>query len=302
MTQDVKPKGSAMRIAVVATIAVIVALILLLQSVFTVDVTQQALVLQFGRYVRTVNEPGLHFKVPFYQQATRYEKRVLTSDVSPGEYLTLDKKRLVTDPISRWRIADPLQFFKTVNNEAGALGRLEPIILSELRDELAKHNFANIISYQREAITDTVSGRVRAKATEFGIEVLDVRIQRADLPTEVQASVFARMKAERGRIALGYRAEGNEQAAKVRAEADKQATIILAEAYAESQKLKGEGDAQATAIYAQAFEQDAEFYGFLRTLEAYQKFLGQQTTLVLGSDTELFRYLASSEVPLATDK
>src|SRR3990172_4376105 len=137
MTQDVKPKRSAMRIAVVATVAIIVALILLLQSVFAVDMTQQALVLQFGRHVRTVNEPGLHFKVPFYHQVTRYEKRVLTSDVKPGEYLTLDKKRLVADPVSRWRIKDPLQFFKSVTNEVGALARLEPIILSELRDELA---------------------------------------------------------------------------------------------------------------------------------------------------------------------
>ena len=283
--------------AVIVAILVIVALVVLRQSVFSVDMTQQALVLQFGRHVRTVKEPGVHFKVPFYQQATRYEKRVLTSDIKPGEYLTLDKKRVVTDPVSRWRIEDPLQFFKTVANEAGALARLEPIVLSELRDELAKYNFADIIAAQRGLIMDNVSERVREKATDFGIEVVDVRIKRADLPFEVQASVFARMKAERGRIALRYRAEGDELAAKVRADADKEATIVAARAYAESQKLMGEGDAQATAIYAKAFEQDAEFYGFLRTLEAYQKFLAQQTTLVLSSDSELFRYLASSQVP-----
>jgi len=283
--------------AVIAAILVIVALVVLRQSVFSVDMTQQALVLQFGRHVRTVKEPGVHFKVPFYQQATRYEKRVLTSDIKPGEYLTLDKKRVVTDPVSRWRIEDPLQFFKTVANEAGALARLEPIVLSELRDELAKYNFADIIAAQRGPIMDNVSERVRAKATEFGIGVVDVRIKRADLPSEVQASVFARMKAERGRIALRYRAEGDELAAKVRADADKEATIVAARAYAESQKLMGEGDAQATAIYAKAFEQDAEFYSFLRTLEAYEKFLAQKTTLVLSSDSELFRYLASSQVP-----
>lgn len=221
---------------------------------------------------------------------------MLTTDVLPGEYLTLDKKRLVTDPVSRWRIEDPLQFFKTVTNEAGALARLQPIVLSELRDELAKHNFADIISAQREPIMEAVSGRVREKATEFGIEVVDVTIKRADLPSEVQTSVYARMKAERQRIALRYRAEGNELAAAVRATADKGATIISAEAYAQSQKLLGDGDAQATAIYAEAFEQDAEFYGFLRTLEAYKKFLAQQTTLVLSSDSELFKYLASSRV------
>ncbi|MBI2847029.1 MAG: protease modulator HflC [Chloroflexi bacterium] len=286
-----------MRKAVISIIvAIVAALILLLQSVFTVDMTQQALVLQFGRYVRTVNDPGLHYKIPFYQQVTLYEKRVLTSDVKPGEYLTLDKKRLVADPVSRWRIADPLQFFKTVTNEAGALARLEPVILSELRDELARHNFADIISTEREAIMHRVSERVREKALSFGIEVVDVKIKRADLPAEVQASVFARMKAERQRIALQYRAEGAELAAAVRATADKGATIISAEAYAQSQKLMGEGDAQATAIYAEAFEQDAEFYGFLRTLEAYKKFLAQQTTLVMSSDSDLFRHLASSQV------
>ena len=288
--------------AVIAAILVIVALVVLRQSVFSVDMTQQALVLQFGRHVRTVKEPGVHFKVPFYQQATRYEKRVLTSDIKPGEYLTLDKKRVVTDPVSRWRIEDPLQFFKTVANEAGALARLEPIVLSELRDELAKYNFADIIAAQRGLIMDNVSERVRAKATEFGIGVVDVRIKRADLPSEVQASVFARMKAERGRIALRYRAEGDELAAKVRADADKEATIVAARAYAESQKLMGEGDAQATAIYAKAFEQDAEFYSFLRTLEAYEKFLAQKTTLVLSSDSELFRYLATSQIPVEKGK
>lgn len=289
-------------ITLVTAVTALVALVVLLASVFTVDMTQQALVLQFGRYVRTVTEPGLHFKVPFVQQVTRYDKRVLTSDIKPGEYLTLDKKRLVTDPISRWRIADPLQFFKTVTNEAGALARLEPIVLSELRDELARHNFTDIISTQREAIMQKASERVRAKATEFGIDVVDVRIKRADLPTEVQASVFARMKAERQRIALQYRAEGAELAAKVRATAEKEATIIAAEAYAESQGLRGEGDAQATAIYAKAFEKDAEFYSFLRTLEAYEKFLGQNSTLVLNSDSELFKYLISSEVPVAVKK
>ncbi|MBU2008327.1 MAG: protease modulator HflC [Chloroflexi bacterium] len=287
---------------VIVAILVILALVVLRQSLFSVDMTQQALVLQFGRHVRTVTEPGLHFKVPFYQQATTYEKRVLTSDIKPGEYLTLDKKRVVTDPVSRWRIEDPLQFFKTVANEAGALARLEPIVLSELRDELAKYNFVDIVSAQRGPIMDKVSERVRVKATEFGIGVVDVKIKRADLPSEVQASVFDRMKAERGRIALQYRAEGAELAAKVRADADKEATIIAAGAYAESQKLMGEGDGQATAIYAQAFEQDAEFYSFLRTLEAYKNFLAQQTTLVLSSDSELFRYLASSQVPAEKGK
>ena len=285
-----------MRKWLISTVLIFVALVLLFQSVFTVDMKQQALVLQFGRYVRTVSEPGLHFKIPFLEQATPYDKRVLSSDIKPGEYLTLDKKRLVTDPVSRWRIEVPLQFFKTVANEPGALARLGPIVLSELRDELAKHNFTDIISNQRAAIMETVSKRVREKATEFGIEVVDVKIKRADLPAEVQGSVFARMQAERKRIALQYRAEGAELAAKVRAGADKEATIISAEAYAESQRLKGEGDAEATVIYAKAFKKGSEFYGFLRTLEAYKMFLAEQSTLVLSSDSELFKYLDNPQV------
>jgi membrane protease subunit HflC len=279
-----------------STVLIFIALVLLFQSVFMVDMTQQALILQFGRYVRTVSEPGLHFKIPFLEQATLYDKRVLSSDIKPGEYLTLDKKRLVTDPVSRWRIEVPLQFFKTVANEPGALARMGPIVLSELRDELAKHNFTDIISSQRAAIMDKVSKRVQEKATEFGIEVVDVKIRRADLPAEVQGSVFARMQAERKRIALQYRAEGAELAAKVRAGADKEATIISAEAYAESQRLMGEGDAQATVIYAKAFKKGTKFYGFLRTLEAYKIFLAEKSTLVLGSESELFKYLDSSKV------
>jgi membrane protease subunit HflC len=279
-----------------STVLIFIALVLLFQSVFMVDMTQQALILQFGRYVRTVSEPGLHFKIPFLEQATLYDKRVLSSDIKPGEYLTLDKKRLVTDPVSRWRIEVPLQFFKTVANEPGALARMGPIVLSELRDELAKHNFTDIISSQRAAIMDKVSKRVREKATEFGIEVVDVKIRRADLPAEVQGSVFARMQAERKRIALQYRAEGAELAAKVRAGADKEATIISAEAYAESQRLMGEGDAQATVIYAKVFKKGTKFYGFLRTLEAYKIFLAEKSTLVLGSESELFKYLDSSKV------
>lgn len=283
-----------MKSPVLVVILAVVALILLTNSLFTVDMTEQAMVLQYGKHLRTITNPGLQAKVPFIQQVTIYEKRILTSDVPPGEYLTLDKKRVVTDPISRWRIKDPLQFFKTVANEAGGLARLEPIILSELRDELATHDFADIISNQREAIMATVTARVQEKALEFGIEVIDVRIKRADLPNEVQASVFARMQAERHRKALGYRAEGAEKAAKVRADADKTVTIIAAEAYGESQILRGQGDAEATAIYAQAFEQDAEFYSFLRSLEAYEKVLSRQSSMVMNADSDLFKYLNGS--------
>ena len=283
-----------MKKTVIIIILVVVALIIIPQAIFTVDMTQQAIILQMGKYKRTIKEPGLHCKIPFIQSVVRFEKRVLTSDTTPGEYLTLDKKRLKVDHVSRWHITDPLQFYKSVRNVEGGLARFEPIVFSEMRDELAKHNFVDIISVKREEIMEVVAIRAREKVLEFGIELIDVRIKRADLPKEVQQSVFARMRAERERKAKKYRAEGEEAALKIRAYADKEKTVILAEAYEESQKLKGEGDAEATRIYAAAFNKDPEFYNFMRSLEAYEKFLVGKTTLVLGSDSELFKYLDSS--------
>jgi hypothetical protein len=182
-----------------------------------------------------------------------------------------------------------------VHSEIGAQTRLQQIVVSELRDELAKHSLSEIISIQREPIMEAVAARAAEKLKEFGIELIDVRVKRADLPEEVQTSVFERMKAERQRKAKEYRAEGEEKALKIRADADKERTIILAEAYEESQKLRGEGDAEATRIYAQAFGKDPEFYDFLRSLEAYENFLVGETTLVLSSDSELFKYLDSSK-------
>ena len=279
--------------ATIGAVVVIAALIVWSQTTYRVDETEQIIITQFGEYVKTIDEPGLNFKVPFIQTVHRFEKRVLVSDAPPAEYLTLDKKRLVIDSYTRWQITDPLQFYKTVRNEAGALARLDGIVFSELRTELAAHTFREIIGAQREPIMETVAQRASVIVTEFGIGIVDVRIKRADLPPEVQASVYARMVAERERIAKKYRAEGEEQARIIRALADKEAVIILADAYKVSKTLRGEGDADATGIYAEAFEQDPEFYSFLRTLEAYEKFLAGGTTLVLGSDSELFEYLVS---------
>ncbi len=288
-------KTKAIAIIIGTVLAVIVVLMVVNQTVFTVDMTKQAIITQFGEYKRTIDEPGLNFKIPFIQTVHLFEKRVLVSDAPPAEYLTLDKKRLVIDSYTRWRIINPLQFYKTVRNELGALARLDGIVFSELRTELASHNFREIIGAQREPIMENVAQKASVIVSEFGIELLDVRIKRADLPQEVQDSVYARMMAERERIAKLYRAEGEEQARIIRAEANKEKIIILADAYKVSKTLRGEGDAKATGIYAKAFEKDPEFYSFLRTLEAYEKFLVRGTTLVLGSDSELFRYLKSPE-------
>jgi membrane protease subunit HflC len=262
------------------------------QIFIIVDEREQVIVTQFGEYIRTIQQPGLAVKKPFLHTAIRFDRRILASDAPQGEYLSQDKKRLVADPVTRWRIADPLLFFKTVRDESGARARLDDLVFSELRREVASHTFATVIGGKREAIMDAVANSVREKAREFGIEVVDVRIKRADLPKEVQQSVFARIQAEREREAKRYRSEGEEEANKLRAQTDKERTIVLAEAEQSAQKLRGEGDATATRIYAEAYNKDAEFYSFVRSLQSYELFLGKRSTLLLSADSPLFRYLA----------
>ena len=271
--------------------AIVVALLVLSQTVFVVGEWQQALITQFGKPVRTIREPGLYVKLPVVQTLSRFERRILATDVQAAEYLTLDKKRLAVDHVSRWRISDPLEFYRTVRDTRGAMARLDDIIFARLRQEIAKHNFADFIREKREGIMQVVTAGTREMAASFGIEVVDVRIKRADLPTEVQASVYARMRAERERIAKRYRAEGEERARKIRASADKEREILVAKAYEESQGMIGEGDAQAIATYARAFGQDPELYGFLRRLESYEKIFAGGTTVVLSPDSDLLRYL-----------
>ncbi len=228
----------------------------------------------------------------------RFEKPVLTTDARAAEYITLDKKRVLVDHVSRWRIQDPLEYYCSVRDRIRAVARLDDIIAARFRQEIATHNFLDLIREKREEIMAeeimaTVTKATRETAKTFGIEVTDVRIKRLDLPDEVQASVFARMRAERERIAKRYRAEGEEQAQQLRAVADREREVILATAYETSEKLKGGGDAEATGIYASAFGKDAEFYAFTRRLQAYEKILSSDTTLVLNSDSELLKYLQS---------
>jgi modulator of FtsH protease HflC len=273
--------------------------VLVPQVFFMLDEREQAIITQFGAYVRTVIRPGLHAKVPFMHTVHRFDRRVLVTDAQPAEYLTLDKKRVVVDYVTRWRIADPLAFFKSVRTLEGARARIEDITFSELRRELASQDFAPVTSELREPTMAAVAQSSRERMASFGIELIDVRIKRADLPTEVQQSVFARMVAERSRIAKRYRSEGEEEAAKLRAETDKQREILLAQAYERSQRLRGEGDAAAAAIYASAYERDPRFYLFVRTLEAYDEMLTPDTLLVLPGDAAMFRLL--SHFPSATD-
>jgi membrane protease subunit HflC len=277
---------------VIAIVLVIVIVIVLAGSVFTVDETEQAIVTRLGKYVRTVSEPGLGFKAPFVEKVHKFEDRVLEYDAAAAPIITSDKKHLVIDNYARWRIVDPLKLYQTVRDESGAQARLDDIVFSEIREELARHTLTEIVSVNREAIMEKVHKQCDNKAREYGIEVMDVRIKRADLPGEVAHSVYARMKAERQRIAKKYRSEGEEEAVKIRAQTDKEKTILLAESYRIAEKLKGEGDAEAIKIYAEAFEKDPEFYAFVRTLKAYEKSLKRDTTIVLPSDSELFQYLS----------
>lgn len=288
------------KIIVLIAIVVVIAVVLV-GSLFTVDETEQVIVTQLGKFVREINQPGLQLKIPLIQTVHRFEARVLEYDAAAAKIITDDKKHLVIDNYARWKIIDPLKFYKAVGNEFGAQSRLDDIVFSEMREELARHSLTEVVSVNRQQIMDKVAKQCDQKAGDYGIQVIDVRIKRADLPEEVTHSVYARMKAERERIAKKYRSEGEEEAVKIKAETDKEKTILLAESYRQAEKLKGEGDAEAIKIYAEAFEKDPAFYSFVRTLAAYEKSLGEGTTIVLPSDSEFFQYLSGStelaEVP-----
>ncbi|MBX3182579.1 MAG: protease modulator HflC [Polyangiaceae bacterium] len=271
---------------------VVAAFIAASTSVFIIDETEVAIVTQFGQHKKSIMSPGLNYKLP-WQDVTRMDRRVLSSNSPSARMLTKDKKYLVADPVTRWQIQDPLLFFKSVRNEAQAKHRIDDIVLSELRRELGTANFGDIIGNEREPIVAKVATAARTRVREFGIDIIDVRIRRADLPQEVQKSVFDRMKAERERVAKKYRSEGEEEAQKIRADTDKEKRILLAKAYETEQKLKGEGDAESIRIYAEAFGKDEEFYNFVRSLEAYEASIKKDDTLVLSSKSELFRYLKS---------
>lgn len=264
-------------------------------SVFTVSMTQSAVLLQMGEWMETYSEPGLHFKLPFVQQVRYFPKLLLSTDSAPAEIITRDKKNLLIDSYSIWKIADPLKFFQTVRDEHGARARLDDIIYSELRVEMGTHDLIDIILVTREAIMAKVARKSNEKAAEYGIEVIDVRIKRADLPPEIANSIFNRMRTERERIAKEYRSEGKEEATKIRAETDKEKVILLAEAYQKEQTLMGEGEGIATKVYAEAYLKDPEFYAFLRSMQAYKKALKDDTTILLSNDSDFLEYLNKSK-------
>ncbi|MDH5575719.1 MAG: protease modulator HflC [Nitrospirota bacterium] len=262
-----------------------------LSPFFVVDLTETAIVVALGKPVRTVTEPGLQFKIPFYHQVTFFDKRFLDYDAPARDVITSDKKSMVIDNFAKWRIVDPLKVFQAFQTQRGALQRLDDIIYSELRVELGRHELPEIVSANRGLIMKLVSDRSNEKASIYGLEVLDVRIKRADLPEQNEKAIFQRMQAERERQAKGYRAEGEEEAQKIRSEAEKDKEIILAEAYRTSQELRGEGEAKAYKTYADAYKQGPEFFEFVRSMEAYKKVFANGTTMVLTPDSEFLKYL-----------
>ena len=263
-----------------------------LSTMIMVDETEQIVILQFGKPIRTIKEPGLNWKFPApFQTSNSFEKRLLEYDVPPEEILSKDKKSLIIDNYVRWRIVDPLLFLQTVRAVPTAKTRLDDIVYSELRQELGTHDMVEIITETRELIMEKVTKASNEETSKYGIEVIDVRIRRVDLPRENEASIYARMEAERKRQANKFRSEGEEEAQKIRAATDRDKTVILAEAYKKSQLIRGEGEAKALDIYAASYSKDSDFYEFTRTLEIYEKVIDKKTTLVLPGDSKLFKGL-----------
>lgn len=340
-------------------IIVIALLIVIPQTLYVVDQTQIAIVTRFGEYQKTSSNPGLKFKTPFAEQVTKFDNRLLRVDAAPASILTADKRNLVIDSYARYRIVDPLQFYKSLRNEIGASSRVGDIVNAQLRQEVALDLQEEVISEKREdimhrvtdasnrieisredviktygtidnsaieifideSLTDRERGR-KANQNEialllsnsnpeplagftityttdikdiYGINIVDVRIKRADFPPDIETSVFQRMEAERERIASGLRAEGSQKDAEIRADVDKQVNIILESAQGTSARLYGEAEEQAINILADALERDPEFYEFRRTLEAYEKFLDSETTIILDPNSDLLKFLMSSE-------
>ena len=269
----------------------------LMSSVFTVNQRQQALVLQFGEPKRIIQEPDLAFKLPCIQDVLYYEQRVLSLIPQDNEEVILaDQKRLQVDAYARYRINDPLLFFQTVRNEIGARARLESIIDSSVRRVLGGETLASILTGERETINGSIRDEVERSVTSLGIEIIDVRLRRADYPTATSQNIFNRMKSEREREAKEFRATGEEEAQKIRADAEKTRTVILAEAAKEAQELRGSGDSQAISIYADSFGKDEEFFAFYRSMEAYRKSIGEApTSMVLSPDSSFFRFFKDKD-------
>ena len=275
-------------------IGLLVGLVLLSLSTFVVDQREYAVVFRLGQIVSVKKEPGLYFKLPLVENVRYFERRIVTLDwVEPDRFITSEKKNVLVDSFVKWRIYDPAKYYVSVRgDERQAEKRLSQTVNDGLRAEFGKRTIHDVVSGERDQIMEILRQKADREARQMGIEVLDVRIKRVDLPDEVSGSVYQRMEAERKRVANDLRSKGAGAAEKIRADAERQREVIIAEAYREAQKTKGDGDAKASAIYANAYSQNPEFYAFYRSLEAYRNsFRDKSDVLVLQPDSEFFKYL-----------
>jgi len=260
---------------------------------YTVDEREKAIIVRFGQVLRYDDKPGLHWKTPFLDEVRYFDSRILTLDAEPQPFLTQEKKYVIVDSFAKWRVIDPLKYYLTVGGtETGARLRLEQLINSGLRDEVNKRTVQSVVSTDRAKIMQLVTAAADKVARGFGIEVVDVRLQRVDLPDEVSQSVYQRMKAERSRIANELRAQGAEAAEKIRADAERQREVLLAQAYGKAEKIRGEGDAKAAALYAAAYSRAPEFYSLYRSLNAYKEsFKNKDDIMIVDPSSDFFRYM-----------
>lgn len=278
---------------------VVAALVLVIaaNTLFVVNEFQRGVLLQFGRVTNDDLEPGIHIKVPFIDSVRRFDARVLTLDARPERFLTVDKKSMMVDSFAKWRIIDVGKFYTATNGEEDRAERLLSQRINEgLRNEVAQRSIQEVVSGERDQLMESISTQLNEfTQTSMGVEIIDIRVKRIDLPDEVSGQVFQRMRAEREREAREHRSKGREQAEVIRADADRQKIIIEAEAYREAELIRGEGDAKAAAIYASAYNQDPEFYSFVRSLNAYKNtFAGKEDILLLDPKSDFFRYLNDS--------
>lgn len=275
---------------ILALVAAVVAAVVLSLSLFTVEQREQALVLQFGEFKRQVSQPGLYAKIPFLQTVLMFDRRLLDFDAPAEEVIASDQKRLVVDAYARYRIDKPLLYYQTVGDERLLRPRLAAIINSNIRRVFGQEPLQSAISEERDALMIEITESTRREAAAFGIEVKDVRIKRADLPTANSEAVFRRMQTEREQEAAELRAEGNRASLTIRAEADRERVEILARAERDAQIMRGEGEAESNRIFADAFGRDPDFFGFYRSMQAFQEALGSEdTTMVLSPDSDFFR-------------
>jgi len=281
-------------IAIGAGITAAAIAVVLYLSAFTVGMTQQAIVLQFGDPRQVITEPGLHWKLPVIQNVVYIDKRILNLDSPAEEIIAKDRKRLVVDAFARYRIVDSLRFYQSVGDPRNAVQRLQPNFVSSLRNVLGDHTLEELVRDNRAGLMKNIQTAFNLATQQFGIEVVDVRIRRADLPEQNSQAIYQRMQTEREREAAEIRAQGNEEAQRIRARADREATVIIAEAERDGQLARGEGDATRNNIYAEAYSRDTEFFAFYRSMQAYREGLkGDNTTMIVTPEGEFFRYFGA---------